>query len=61
MADLNSVLKFSFEILLTVQDNLFRDIFREIFLFHHENVGCVHTLDLPYKGNSNEYSQHIIS
>ena len=37
-----------------------KQIFREIFLFNHEIVCCVYSLELPNPGNSNEYIQHII-
>ena len=32
----------------------------EIFLFYHEIVCCVHSLELPHWGNSNEYTQYTI-
>ena len=32
----------------------------EIFLFYHETVCCVHSLELPQWGNSNEYTWHTI-
>ena len=37
-----------------------KQIFREIFLFYHEIVCCVYSLELPHRGNSNEYTQHTI-
>ena len=30
------------------------------FLFYHEIVHCVYSLESPYRGDSNEYSQHTI-
>ena len=30
------------------------------FLFYHEIVCCVHSLELPHWGESNEYTQHTI-
>ena len=30
------------------------------FLFYHEIVCCVYSLELPHQGNSNEYTQHTI-
>ena len=38
-----------------------KQIFREIFLFYHEMVYCVYSLELPHRGDSNEYTQHTIS
>ena len=32
--------------------------FREIFFFYLANVCCVHSLESPRWGNSNEYTQH---
>ena len=37
-----------------------KQIFREIFLLYHEIICCVYSLELPHRGNSNEYTQHII-
>ena len=37
-----------------------KQIFREIFLFYREIVCCVHSLELPHQGSSNEYTQHTI-
>ena len=37
-----------------------KQIFMEIFLFYHEIVCCVYSLELPHWGNSNEYTQHTI-
>ena len=33
---------------------------KEIFLFYHDIVCCVHSLELPHWGSSNEYTQHTI-
>ena len=41
-------------------DSLRKQIFREIFLFYREIVCCVYSLELPHRGNSNEYTQHTI-
>ena len=30
----------------------------DIFLFYHENVCCVYSLESPERGDSNEYTQH---
>ena len=32
----------------------------EIFLFYHEIVCCVYSLESPHRGASNEYTQHTI-
>ena len=34
--------------------------FKEIFLFYHESVCCVYSLESPRWGDSNEYTQHTI-
>ena len=31
--------------------------FSKIFLFYHENVCCVYSLESPHRGDSNEYTQ----
>ena len=38
-----------------------KQIFREIFLLFHDIVYCVYSLELPYQGDSNEYTQHTIT
>ena len=35
-------------------------IFREIFIFYHEIVCCLYSLESPRRGDSNEYTQHTI-
>ena len=55
MADLNLFLS-PHKVLWTAPEK----IFKEIFLFYHEIVCYVYTLELPHWGNSNEYTQHII-
>ena len=35
-----------------------KQMFREIFLFYHEIVCCVYSLESPHRGDSNEYTQH---
>ena len=63
--DSNSFLSL-YEILPTAQENKTKKkfkkngILREIFLFYHENVCCVYSLELPHCSNSNEYTQHTI-
>ena len=34
--------------------------FKEIFLFYHESVCCVHSLESPHRGDANEYTQRTI-
>ena len=55
MANSNSFLR-SYEILSIAQEN----IFREIFLFYHEIVCCVYSLESFHRGDSNKYTQHTI-
>ena len=38
-----------------------KKIYREIFLFYHEIVYCVCSLESPHRGDSNEYTQYIIN
>ena len=35
-------------------------IFREVFLIYHKIVCFVYSLELPHRGDYNEYIQHII-
>ena len=37
-----------------------KQIFRDFFLFYHGIVCCVHSLESPHRGDSNEYTQHTI-
>ena len=37
-----------------------KQIFRDFFLFYHGIICCVYSLELPHRGDSNEYSQHTI-
>ena len=37
-----------------------KQIFRDFFLFYHGIVCCVYSLELPHRGDSNEYTQHTI-
>ena len=45
------------EILLIAQENRYLMV---IFLFYHELVCCVYSLESPHQGDSNEYTQHTI-
>ena len=38
------------------QENKYLKIFRDIFIFYHETVCCVFSLELPHYGDSNEYT-----
>ena len=44
------------EILPIAQENKNFGILREIYLFYHENVCCVYSLESPHRGDSNEYT-----
>ena len=55
MANLNSFLS-SYEVLAIAQENKYL----LIFLFFHEIVYCVYSLESPHRGDSNEYIQHTI-
>ena len=46
-----------YKILPIAHENKYLGIF---FLFYHGIVCCVHSLELPHRGNSNEYTQHTI-
>ena len=56
MANSNSF----FEFLQNPSASSRKQIVREIFLLYHEIVCCVYSLELPQRGNSNEYTQHTI-
>ena len=56
MVNSNSFLS-PYEILQIAQENRYLVV---IFLFYHEIVCCVYSLELPHQGNSNEYTQHTI-
>ena len=45
------------KILPIAQENKYLEIFS---LFYHGIVCCVYSLDSPYRGDSNEYTQHTI-
>ena len=48
-----------YKILPIAQENKY-NVFRDFFLFYHGIVCCVYSLELPHRGNSNEYTQHTI-
>ena len=50
----------SYEILSIDQENKYTGYFREIFIFYHENICCVYSLESPHRDESNEYTQHTI-
>ena len=56
MANSNSFLS-PYEILPLAQENKYLE---KIFLFYHEIVCCVYSLESPHWGVSNEYTQHTI-
>ena len=33
---------------------------KDFFAYDNENVCCVYSLESPYEGDSNEYTQHTI-
>ena len=37
-----------------------KQIFKDIFLFYHDFVYCVYSLESPHQGDSNEYTQHTM-
>ena len=37
-----------------------KQIFREMFLFHHGVGRCMYSLESPHRGDSNENTQHTI-
>ena len=39
----------------------FQPKINDIYLFLHENVCCVYSLEAPHRGASNEYTQHMFS
>ena len=60
MAVYHGLFELVFESLRNCSDNSRKQIFREIFLFHHEIVCCACLLESPHRGDSNEYKQHTI-
>ena len=56
MANLNWFLSL-YEILQIAEENKYSEIF---FLFYHEIVCCVYSLESLHQGDSNEYTQHTI-
>ena len=56
MTNSNSFLS-PYEVLPIAQENKYLGKF---FYFYREIVCCVYSLELPHRGNSNEYTQHII-
>ena len=40
-----------------VKKKILRGISKKLFLFYQENVCCVHILESPQRGESNEYTQ----
>ena len=50
-----------FEALQNSSDSSRKQIFRESFLFYHETVCCVYSLETLHPDNSNEYTHHTIT
>ena len=59
MANSNSFLS-PWKILLIAQESKYLYIFNGIFLFLSWTVCCVCSLESPHRGDSNEYTHHII-
>ena len=56
MANSNSF----FEFLRNSSNSSRKQIFKDIFLFYHEIVSCIYSLELPHRGDSNAYTQHTV-
>ena len=54
--DLNSF----FQSLQNPYNSTRKQIFRDFFLLYPGIVCCVYSLELPHRGDSNEYTQHTI-
>ena len=60
MARLPWLIRTRFESLRSSSDSTRKQIFREIFLSYRKIVCCVHSLESPHRGDSNEYTHHTI-
>ena len=60
MARLPWLILACFESVRNSLDSSRKQIIKDIFLFYHEIVYCMYSLELPHRGNSNEYTQHTI-
>ena len=49
-----------FQSLQNPSNNSRKQIFRDFFLSYYGIVCCMYSLELPHRGNSNEYTQHTI-
>ena len=49
-----------FESLRNSSESSRKQILKGIFLFYHEIVCCVYSLESPHRRDSNEYTQHTI-
>ena len=56
MDDSNSLLS-PYKILPMSQENKHLGIFMDFFLFYHEIIYCVYSLELPHRADSNKYTQ----
>ena len=60
MAGLPWLIRTRFGVPTKFSDRLRKQMFRKIFVFYHEIVCCVYSLESPHRGDSNEYIQHTI-
>ena len=60
MARLPWLIPTRFESLRNFFNSSRKQMFKEIFLFYHEVVCCVYSLESLHRGNSNEYTEHTI-
>ena len=60
MARLQWLTQTRFEFLRNATDSSRKQIFRKIFLFCHEIICWVFSLESLHRGNSNEYTQYTI-
>ena len=60
MTRLPWLIRTRFESQRNSSDSSRKQIFKEIFLFYRDIVCCEYSLESPLRGDSNEYTQHII-
>ena len=60
MARLSWLIRTRFGVPTKFSNRLRKQIFRKIFIFYHEIVCLVYSLESPHRGDSNEYTQHSI-
>ena len=54
MARLSWLIRTRFRVPRNSSDSSRKQIFREILLFYHKNLGCVYSLESPHQRDSNE-------